>query len=153
MELYHGSNIQVVFPEIRKTRYKKDFSWGFYCTKDYNQAARWASRKSQSGIVNKYTYTEKKDLKILRFETMTDDWLDFIAICRTGYIHEYDVVEGPMADDTIWNFVNDFLSGDISRKAFWSLAEFKYPTHQISFHSLKALDCLEFTGSEEIHGE
>lgn len=40
---------------------------------------------------------------------MCDEWLDFIAECRVGKIHEYDIVEGPMADDTIWNFVNDYL--------------------------------------------
>lgn len=152
-ELYHGSNMIVEFPEIRKTKYKKDFSWGFYCTKDFGQAVRWASRKNQNGIVNKYAYTEKTDLKILRFETMTDEWLDFIAACRTGQVHGYDIVEGPMADDTIWNYVNDFLTGDISRKAFWDLAEFRHPTHQISFHTLRALDCLVFVGSEEVHGE
>lgn len=39
---------------------------------------------------------------------MTDEWLDFIADCRIGIVHNYDIVEGPMADDTIWNFVNDF---------------------------------------------
>ncbi len=33
VELYHGSGQIVEFPEIRKTRYTKDFSWGFYCTK------------------------------------------------------------------------------------------------------------------------
>ena len=30
--LYHGSKEEVVYPEIRITRYTKDFSWGFYCT-------------------------------------------------------------------------------------------------------------------------
>ena len=34
---------------------------------------------------------------------------DFIADCRNGSLHDYDIVEGPMADDTIWNYVNDFL--------------------------------------------
>ena len=29
VELYHGSGQIVEFPEIRKTRYTKDFSWGF----------------------------------------------------------------------------------------------------------------------------
>lgn len=29
--------------------------------------------------------------------------------------HEYDVVEGPMADDTIYNYVQDFIDGKISR--------------------------------------
>ena len=40
IEIYHGGTEAVVFPEIRKTRYTKDFSWGFYCTKNYEQAYR-----------------------------------------------------------------------------------------------------------------
>ena len=40
MVLYHGSDVIVRNPEVRKTRYAKDFSWGFYCTSNYEQAAR-----------------------------------------------------------------------------------------------------------------
>lgn len=152
LELYHGSGQIVEFPEIRKTKYTKDFSWGFYCTKSYEQAYRWAERRHEEGIVNVYSYIENPELKILRFDTMTDAWLDFITDCRAGKIHDYDIVEGPMADDTIWNFVNEFLSGNISREVFWDYAKFKHPTHQMSFHTLKALDCLRFKRSELIHG-
>ena len=53
-----------------------------------------------------------------------------------------------MANDTVWNYVNDFLTGRISRRQFWVLAEFRHPTHQISFHTLSALDCLHFIKSE-----
>lgn len=52
---------------------------------------------------------------------------------------------------TVWNYVNDYLSGRINRKQFWVLAEFKYPTHQISFHTLSALDCLTFVKSEVLY--
>ena len=34
MELYHASGEVVVFPEVRKSKYTKDFSWGFYGRKD-----------------------------------------------------------------------------------------------------------------------
>ena len=151
MELYHGSGDIVEFPEIRKTRYTKDFSWGFYCTQSYEQAHRWAERRHTHGVVNVYIYHENPELRIKKFPKRTDEWLDFIAECRSGKIHDYDIVEGPMADDTIWNFVNDFLNGNISRSVFWEYAKFKHPTHQISFHSIKALACLEFERSEEIH--
>jgi hypothetical protein len=150
--LYHGSGEIVEFPEIRKTKYTKDFSWGFYCTKDYEQAYRWAERRHEAGIVNFYTYTRNSRLKILCFDEMSDEWLDFIAQCRNGKIHEYDIVEGPMADDTIWNFVNDYLNGNISRNVFWEYARFKHPTHQISFHTLQALNCLKFERGEAING-
>ena len=151
MELYHGSGNTVEFPEIRKTRYTKDFSWGFYCTKSYEQAYRWAERRHEDGVVNVYSYRESRELKILKFNEMTDEWLDFIAECRAGKVHGYDIVEGPMADDTIWNFVNEYLSGNISRTVFWEYAKFKHPIHQMSFHTLKALDCLKFERSEKIH--
>jgi hypothetical protein len=149
--LYHASGERVEFPEIRKSKYTKDFSWGFYCTNNLEQAKKWARRNRQSPIINYYTYIENKELKVLKFEKMNDEWLGFIAKCRSGFIHDYDIVEGPMADDTVWNFVNDFLAGDISREAFWELAKFKYPTHQISFHTLKALDCLKFERGEIIN--
>ncbi|MCQ2975377.1 MAG: DUF3990 domain-containing protein [Bacteroidales bacterium] len=147
--VYHGSGEIVQFPEVRKSKYAKDFSWGFYCTNDYQQAYRWANRNQFQGVVNHFSYVEKSNLNILKFPEMNDDWLDFIAKCRNGYIHDYDIVEGPMADDTIWNFVNDFLAGNISRQVFWEYAKFKYPTHQISFHTLKALDCLTYLKSEK----
>lgn len=149
--IYHASKEIVEFPEIRKTKYTKDFSWGFYCTNHLNQAIRWANRGQGTPIVNKYKYVENLDLQILRFPEMSDEWLDFIAFCRQGKAHAYDIVEGPMADDTVWNYVNDYISGKLSRKQFWALAEFKYPTHQISFHTLRAIDCLTFEGSEVIY--
>ena len=80
--LYHGSAMEVIYPEIRITRYTKDFSWGFYCTNSYEQAYRWADRRSSRGIVNVYKYTENPELKILHFPKMNDEWLDFIARCR-----------------------------------------------------------------------
>lgn len=147
--LYHGSSTTVEFPEVRRTRYTKDFSWGFYCTNSYDQARKWASR-NRTGVVNVYAYTPDPSLRVLKFDGMTDEWLDFIGRCRAGFVHDYDIVEGPMADDTIWNYVNDFLAGNISRTAFWELARFKHPTHQISFHTIRALACLEFERSESL---
>lgn len=41
-----------------------------------------------------------KKLSVLKFDSMTDEWLDFIAWCRSGKTHQYDIVEGPMANDT-----------------------------------------------------
>lgn len=151
MQLYHASKVTVEFPEVRKTRFTKDFSWGFYCTANWEQAVRWANRGFGDPVINRYSYMPTKDLKILRFDCMSDEWLDFIAACRAGGTHSYDVVEGPMANDTIWNYVNDFLTGNISRKQFWALAEFRYPTHQISFHTLSAINCLSFLGSEIVY--
>lgn len=151
MILYHASNETVEFPEVRKTRYTKDFSWGFYCTNYFQQAVRWANRSGGDPVINYYNYKPREGLSVLKFDGMTDEWLDFIALCRSGRTHQYDIVEGPMANDTVWNYVNDYLAGRISRRQFWVLAEFRYPTHQISFHTLSALDCLSFDRSEIVY--
>lgn len=42
------------------------------------------------------------------------------------------------------------MDGKISRAAFWELARFKYPTHQVGFHTLAALKTLTFIRSEEV---
>ena len=99
LTLYHGSTQIVDKPEIRTHKYHKDFYWGFYCTQIEAQAVRWATRRGRSGVVNVYSFAEDASLRILRFEEMDEAWLDFIAACRTGHPHDYDVVEGPMADD------------------------------------------------------
>lgn len=151
--LYHGSQTQVEYPEIRLGRFYKDFSYGFYVTEKKEQAIRWATRFGKPGILNEYSYIENKELNILKFEEMTEEWLDFIIHCRNGKLHKYDIVEGPMADDTIFNYVQNVIDGKISRAAFWELAKFRYPTHQISFHTIQALNTLKFERSYEVHGK
>lgn len=151
--LFHGSRIEVEYPEIRVQKYHKDFFWGFYCTVMEEQAARWAVRFGKAGVVNVYSFDDGAELSVKRFPEMTDEWLDFIAACRNGTPHSYDVVEGPMSDDTIFNYVQSFLDGEISRAAFWELAKFKHPTHQISFHSAKALAALKFERSYVVDGQ
>ena len=152
MILYHASKEIVEFPEVRKTRYTKDFSWGFYCTNNFQQAVRWANRGTGDPIINYYSYEPVSGLSILKFDQMTDEWLDFIAKCRNGETHQYDIVEGPMANDTIFNYVQGFVDGKISRSAFWELAKFKRPTHQISFHTIAALQTIRFIGEEKVYG-
>ena len=58
-----------------------------------------------------------------------------------------------MADDAIYNYVQGFIYGKYSRNAFWELAKFKYPTHQISFHTILALKTIQFIGEEKTYGE
>lgn len=144
MLVYYGSSQIVETPEIRIARYNKDFYFGFYCTIMREQAQRWATRFGTKGYINIYEYVPNNDLRVLKFDKMTEDWLDFIAACRNGKAHDYDIVEGPMADDTIYNYVQGFIDGKYSRAAFWELAKFKYPTHQISFHTVRALTTLKF---------
>lgn len=144
MRLYHGSNIAVEKPEVRSVGYYKDFGYGFYCTALEKQAQRWALTKRQAHIVSVYEYTANPNHKVLVFPAMTEEWLDFVVACRQGIPHDYDIVEGPMADDTIWDYIEDFIAGNITREAFWVLVKFKYPTHQLVFCTDLALSSLSF---------
>lgn len=148
--LFHGSNTTVEQPEIRIFGHFKDFGYGFYCTRYEQQAKKWALTKSTRHIVTLYDYSPQEKLNILTFPEMTDEWLDFVADSRRGKEHNYDIVEGPMADDQIWDFVEDFVAGNISREAFWALAKFKHPTHQIVFCTPKALKCITYKNNYEI---
>ena len=142
MQIYFGSNVIVNKPKI--------ITDGFYCTNFEKQAKRWALNKKNKHVVNVYSYTENKNLNCLIFKEMSDEWLDFVVSSRQGERHDYDIVEGPMADDTIWNYVDDFVRGLISRTAFWELVKFKYPTHQILFCTEAALKSLEYARSYEL---
>ena len=153
MILYHGSKEIVEYPEIRRAVYNKDFYFGFYCTKYKKQAVRWATRYGEKGYLNKYEYIPNEKIKYLKFDKMTEEWLDFIVACRSGIPHDYDIVEGPMANDTIFNYIQNFVDGKISRAAFWELAKFKKPTHKISFHTARALQTLSFKSAYEVYDE
>ena len=147
--VYHGSYTEVENPQIIIGRHTKDFGPGFYCTMRYEQAKRWALR-SQTPKISIYNFLTNDKLKTLEFKEMTEEWLDFIIDCRQGIPHDYDIVIGAMADDQVYNFIEDYLEGIITRKQFWVMAKFKYPTHQINFCSAEALNCLTFRKFEEI---
>jgi len=149
MLIMHGSTVQVQTPEIQIARFHKDFGDGFYCTNIEAQAYRWAIRFG-AGYINYYNYNPKPGLKMLSFPQMTEDWLDFIADCRNGGVHDYDIVDGPMANDEVYNYVADFLNGSISRAAFWELVKFRYPTHQICFHKEMALESMVFVNARAV---
>ena len=149
MTVYHGSYTTITTPTIILGKNTKDFGPGFYCTIIREQAERWAKRY-QSPIINTYTVRMNTALNILEFSDMTEEWLDFIIDCRHGKPHNYDIVIGAMANDQIYNFIADYIDGVITREQFWSMAKFKYPTHQINFCSQAALRCLDFVSSEEV---
>jgi len=149
MKIYHGSYIPVEMPKILKSKFPKDFGKGFYCTEIEQQAIRWASR-FDTAVVSIFEYTPDKNLKILVFDEMTEEWLDFIVNCRSGKKHNFDIVIGAMANDQIFNYISDFISGIITREQFWVLAKFKHPTHQICFCSEKALQTIQFIDYNKI---
>ena len=151
MILYHGSKEVVEYPEIRKARFNKDFYFGFYCTNIEKQAERWAIRYGKKGYINKYEYTENQRLNILKFDKMTEEWLDFILNCRSGKDStDYDLVVGGVANDKVFNTVELFFDGLIDKTEAINRLRYEKPNLQISFRTEKALSLLHFEGSETL---
>lgn len=61
-----------------------------------------------ASVVSHYQYVKSKELKILEFPDMTEEWLQFVVECRSGIEHDYDIVEGPMADDPICDVIDNY---------------------------------------------
>ena len=98
MILYHGSYLEIQTPNLLHSSENVDFGRGFYTTPLYDQAVKWCEkfkRRGKNGIVSRYIFDEKayQKLKILRFESYSEEWLDFILKCRTGNdTTDYDIV-------------------------------------------------------------
>jgi hypothetical protein len=160
MKVYHGSYLKIEEIDLTKSRANRDFGQGFYVTNIRTQADYWAERmgdkKNTKGVVTIFEFNERawedNEYKTFRFDTYTESWLDFVILNRdpstTKQRHDYDFVEGPVADDAISVRINDYLDGKISKKDFLQELKFKKPTHQIAFCTLKSLQMIEQTNSE-----
>lgn len=110
MKLYHGSNIRIVTIDLEKSKPFKDFGKGFYLSDNRTQAEDMANFKSLisggTSMVTKFEFDadglNSSGLKIKKFDSYSDEWLDFIIANREGYkVAKYDFVYGPIADDKV----------------------------------------------------
>ena len=118
MTLYHGSTSIVETPDVNVGRDNLDFGKGFYLTRDYSQAERWARIQTirnpiRTARINVYHFflEEVTQYKCKTFRGYDEEWLDFIVHCRNGGKHDFDVVEGFMCDDTIMDNLEDYING------------------------------------------
>ena len=150
MILYHGSKEVVEYPEIRKAVFNKDFYFGFYCTEYKMQAERWATRYGNKGYVNKYDYVPNAELKYLKFDTMTEEWLDFIVESRLGNKPwlKYDYIESGVANDRVIDTINLYMADLMTRDvAIGRLAEHR-PNNQMCILNQEIIDkYLEYNGT------
>jgi hypothetical protein len=155
MIVYHGSYTKIDKIDLSKCEPNKDFGKGFYVTKFREQAETWATRIARkykcSGVITEFNFYENAFIdgvhKVLRFEDYTDEWLDFVVLNRRKDspipAHDYDIVEGPVADDKISREINQYMKGKITREKFLNMLIRKSPTHQLCFCTADALLMLE----------
>ena len=159
MKVYHGSTVAVRRPSLRNGRKRTDFGKGFYTTSVLDQAVRWAHIKQERedaarAVVSIYEFDEtlldNADLNIRRFTGADEPWLYFVTDCRKSRPHNYDLVQGPVANDKVFTTVNLFESGVLSAEA--AILQLKaYKTYdQLSFHTPRVISTLKFVESFEV---
>ena len=156
MTLYHGSHLEIAKPDLLHSRPNVDFGCGFYVTPLYEQAAKWCGkfkRRGKNGIISWYAYDERREdeLKTLKFDSYSEEWLDFILNCRSGKDStDYDLVVGGVANDKVFNTVELFFDGLIDKAEAINRLRYEKPNLQICFRTEKALSLLHFEGSERL---
>ena len=153
MKVYHGSYTAIDEIDLNLCEVGKDFGRGFYVTNLYKQAETWAKRKGgmkrTKGIVTEFDFNENicriMKLNVLRFDDYDEKWLEFIVQNRLNdaeqQVHDYDIIEGPVADDRITEQIKDYIDGIISKEKFLNDL-IHLPSHQICFCTLQSLQAL-----------
>lgn len=159
MKIYHGGIEIVKNPEIRESDRTLDYGSGFYTTTSYEQAEAWVKRKLDGktlakGFVSVYDLDEKilLEFNALIFEFPTEDWVDFVMKNRTqrGFIHNYDIVYGPVANDRVYAAFALYEGGLIDKKTLISELKTYKLVDQYLFHTTKALQCIKFIEAKEV---
>lgn len=159
MILYHGSIEKVVNPEIREANRALDYGNGFYTTTSEEQATLWVRRKlrgkGSKGYVNLYEFDEScyKSLNILRFETPTEKWLDFVMDNRTkkDFDHPYDIVGGPVANDRVYAAFALYESGLLNKEELIRELKTHVLSNQWLFHTERSLHYISFKEAKEVY--
>lgn len=156
MILYHGSYIEIKHPDLQHSRPNVDFGRGFYTTPIYEQAEKWCGkfiRRGNSGVITEYEFDDASlaELKVLKFDTYSEDWLDFILLCRRGQdTSDYDVVIGGVANDKVFNTVELFFDGLIDKAEAIKRLRYEKPNLQVCLRTGKAITLLKFKRSVKL---
>ena len=159
MRVYHGSLERVTSPEIRQATRTLDYGTGFYTTTSAKQAEDWVRKRmrdsgARKGFVNEY----ELDLNALKkfhcafFDSPTDEWVDFVMSNRLNkdFVHNFDVVYGPVANDRVYTCFTLYEGGVMSKQNLLAELRTYDLVDQYLFHTQKALNVLKFVKAKEI---
>lgn len=166
MRLFHGSNMEIDKVDLSRCMPNKDFGCGFYTTLLEEQAWRMAQRRARidggKPTVTVYEVpddlAERSDLNCRIFDDKpTIEWAIFIKNNRDRKFTDfssmecnldckYDVVIGPVANDTVGLLIRQFSRGTIDAEYLKKEFDFGRLTNQYTFHTEKALQYLKKVG-------
>lgn len=141
MILYHGSYLAIENPDLLHSRPNLDFEKGFYLTSIREQAVKWCERFEDLF----------QRLKVLQFDTYSEEWLVFILACRSGKdSSDYDAVCGGITNDQVFNTVELYFENLIDKTEAIKRLRYEKPNMQIAFRTDVAFTCLRYMGCEKI---
>ena len=154
MILYHGTNCDFTIIDLEKTKLYKDFGKGFYVTDIRQQACELAKTRSRiwggAPVVQEYEFDEtvlqSNSLRVLRFDKVCVEWAEFIYKNRsryTNFIHDYDIVIGPIADDGVAYLLNLYEEGLRTLEELAKELEYKNLNSQYCFLTKRAISFLQ----------
>jgi len=155
MLLYHGSNVVVEKPEIRVPNRNLDFGMGFYTTTNIEQAQSFSeivcNRRGGKKVISTYEFDYENAMNTLGvkvFEKANNEWFDFVCDKRMGKYEgeEYDVIIGPVANDTVYLTFIGFLAGATSREDAIKQLKVRDLYNQVTFCTDDSLIYLKYTG-------
>lgn len=130
IRLYHGSNVAIENIDFSHSKRGKDFGKGFYLNANAEQALTMAVRTTK--ILNTghptlscFEFDEdaakKAGLSIKIFTDYSEEWAEFVVMNRKNETdipaHLYDIVIGPIADDTVGVQIRRYIMGYLSARA------------------------------------
>ena len=154
MLLYHGSNIEVINPQILESDRRLDFGKGFYLTSSYEQAKRWSEltvkrRDTGNEVVSVFEFDDfsASELKILHFTQAQKEWLEYVTMNRKNQNipnDDYDIVIGPVANDRTMPVISLYFSGIYDTEETIKRLMPQKLCDQYTFRTEKAIQKLKF---------
>jgi len=155
IKIYHGSDTLIKTPKIIQPIRALDFGQGFYTTINIEQAKSFAKKvQDRNGSTETHIsiYTLNTDilkkLNSLFFDKPDKKWLDFVSANRNGTYNGkiFDVIFGPVANDTVFKTFIAYQNGILSEKETLKRLKICKLYNQLIFTNENALKCLEFFG-------
>ena len=146
MLLYHTGYQEIASPDVHYGRKNADFGQGFYLTANEAFAGKWArERKGETIHINIYELN-LDGLQLKRFQRGRD-WFDYLYANRRGQpdaLAEYDVIIGPIANDTLYDTFGIITSGFLPREQALALLMLGPAYEQIVLKTEKAVSQLQW---------
>ena len=106
------------------------------------------------GYVNVYDLddTAIKHMNLLLFERPTEEWVNFVMRNRTDrdFTHDYDIVYGPVADDSVYTQFALYEGGIISMPTLIQELKTYKLVDQYLFHTERSLTAIQFMDLIEV---